>query len=160
MQNIVLDTNSLIMSLSSKNDYRMIWKAFLDGEYMLCVTNEIIEEYMEVLARNINIRVAETIVYTILNRKNVHRLDPHFRFHLIEADQDDNKFVDCAIAANAKYIVTEDHHFNVLKKIEFPKLNVVNIDEFLKILQDIKWYLTEWRMKTGGSEDCLPFFIR
>ena len=136
--NIVLDTNSLIMSLSSKNDYRMIWKAFLDGEYMLCVTNEIIEEYMEVLARNINIRVAETIVYTILNRKNVHRLDPHFRFHLIEADQDDNKFVDCAIAANAKYIVTEDHHFNVLKQIEFPKLNVVNIDEFLKILQDIK----------------------
>ena len=138
MQNIVLDTNSLIMSLSSKNDYRMIWKAFLDGENMLCATNEIIEEYMEVLARNINIRVAETIVYTILNRKNVHRLDPHFRFHLIEADQDDNKFVDCAIAANAKYIVTEDHHFNVLKQIEFPKLNVVNIDEFLKILQDIK----------------------
>ena len=138
MQNIVLVTNSLFMSLSSKNDYRMIWKAFLDGEYMLCVTNEIIEEYMEVLARNINIRVAETIVYTILNRKNVHRLDPHFRFHLIEADQDDNKFVDCAIAANAKYIVTEDHHFNVLKQIEFPKLNVVNIDEFLKILQDIK----------------------
>ena len=153
MQNIVLDTNSLIMSLSSKNDYRMIWKAFLDGEYMLCVTNEIIEEYMEVLARNINIRVAETIVYTILNRKNVHRLDPHFRFHLIEADNDDNKFVDCAIAANAKYIVTEDHHFNVLKKIEFPKLNVINIDEFLRILQDI------WRMKTGGSDDdCLPFF--
>ena len=137
MQNIVLDTNSLIMSLSSKNDYRMIWKAFLVCEYMLCVTNEIIEEYLEVLARNINIRVAETIVYTILNRKNVLRLDPHFRFHLIEADQDDNKFVDCAIAANAKYIVTEDHHFNVLKKIEFPKLNVVNIDEFLKILQDI-----------------------
>ena len=138
MQNIVLDTNSLIMSLSSKNDYRMIWKAFLDGEYMLCVTNEIIEEYLEVLARNINIGVAETIVYTILNRKNVLRLDPHFRFHLIEADKDDNKFVDCAIAANAKYIVTEDHHFNVLKKIEFPKLNVVNIDEFLKILQNIK----------------------
>ena len=138
MQNIVLDTNCLIMSLSSKNDYRMIWKAFLDGEYMLCVTNEIIEEYLEVLTRNINIRVAETIVYTILNRKNVLRLDPHFRFHLIEADKDDNKFVDCAIAANARYIVTEDHHFNVLKNIEFPKLNVVNIDEFLKILQNIK----------------------
>ena len=138
MQNIVLDTNCLIMSLSSKNDYRMIWKAFLDGEYMLCVTNEIIEEYLEVLTRNINIRVAETIVYTILNRKNVLRLDPHFRFHLIEADKDDNKFVDCANAANARYIVTEDHHFNVLKNIEFPKLNVVNIDEFLKILQNIK----------------------
>ena len=37
MQNIVLDTNCLIMSLSSKNDYRMIWKAFLDGEYDLYI---------------------------------------------------------------------------------------------------------------------------
>ena len=43
--------------------------------------------------------------------------DPHYTFALIEADKDDNKFVDCAIAANAKCIVTEDstgfvyHHY-------------------------------------------------
>ena len=33
------------------------------------------------------------------------RKDPHYTFALIEADKDDNKFVDCAIAANAKCIV-------------------------------------------------------
>ena len=54
MQHIVLDTNSLIMSISSRSSYNEIWKSFLRGDYMLCVTNEIIEEYQEVIARNIN----------------------------------------------------------------------------------------------------------
>lgn len=65
------------------------------------------------------------------------RKNPHFSFGLIEADKDDNKFVDCAIAANAKCIVTEDNHFNVLKSISFPKVEVVGIDDF-------KMYLKKW----------------
>jgi len=38
------------------------------------------------------------------------------------------------ISANAKIIVTNDKHFNVLKKIDFPKVNVVDIDAFKDIL--------------------------
>lgn len=134
MQHIVLDTNSLIMAISSRNRYHKVWQAFLHGDYILCITNEIIEEYHEVIARNINRQVAEAIVYVILARNNVKRLAPHYHFHLIEADEDDNKFVDCAIAANARYIVTEDHHFDVLKKIPFPSVAVIGIDDFLKEL--------------------------
>lgn len=129
---IVLDTNCLIMAISSKMRYRIIWKAFLDGKFILCVTNEILEEYVEVIGRNINPSIADLVLYTILTRKNVKRLDPHFRFRLIEADPDDNKFVDCAIVAGAKYIVTEDKHFNVLKTIPFPKLQVTDIDHFFE----------------------------
>ena len=51
--NIVLDTNSLIMSIAPKSPYRKIWNAFLQGDYNLCVSNEIIEEYSEVLARRV-----------------------------------------------------------------------------------------------------------
>jgi len=40
-------------------------------------------------------------------------------------------FVDCAIVANAQYIVTEDRHFKVLETIDFPKVDVVGLDEFL-----------------------------
>ena len=134
MQPIVLDTNSLIMAISSRNRYHKVWQAFLQGDYILCITNEIIEEYHEVIARNINRQVAEAIVYVILTRSNVKRLAPHYHFHLIEADEDDNKFVDCAIAANARYIVTEDRHFDVLKKIPFPSVAVIGIDDFLKEL--------------------------
>lgn len=130
MQSIVLDTNVLVMSISARNVYHKVWQAFLQGDYTLCVSNEILEEYVEVLTRNINVRVAEAVVYAILTRWNVRKLDPHYRFHLIKADEDDNKFVDCAIAGNARYIVTEDHHFDVLKEISFPKVAVISIDDF------------------------------
>ena len=61
--------------------------------------------------------------------------DPHYTFALIEADKDDNKFVDCAIAANAKCIVSEDKHFRVLKNIPFPKVEVLGIEEFSLYLE-------------------------
>lgn len=60
--------------------------------------------------------------------------DSHFSFGLITVDADDNKFVDCAIVANAHFIVTEDKHFNVLKNIEFPHVDVIGIDDFKDIL--------------------------
>ncbi|MBP5502383.1 MAG: PIN domain-containing protein, partial [Bacteroidales bacterium] len=59
-------------------------------------------------------------------------VDPHFRMQLITADPDDNKFVDCAFAAGADYLVSEDRHFDVLRTIPFPKLNLVTLDEFLQ----------------------------
>ena len=133
--NIVLDTNCLIMSIAPKSPYRNIWNAFLRGDYKLCVSNEIIEEYSEVLARNLSPQISEAIIYAILTRPNVIRLDPHFSFGLIDADKDDNKFVDCAIASNAKCIVTEDKHFKVLETMPFPKVEVVGIDAFKSCLE-------------------------
>lgn len=133
--NVVLDTNCLIMAISAQNEYYQVWHDFLEGKYRLCITNEIIEEYSEALARNISPLVSEYIITAILNRKNVKRLSPSYAFHLIEADEDDNKFFDCAIIGNAKYIVTHDHHFNILKQIAFPKVDVITLKEFLEDLQ-------------------------
>ena len=138
MQHIVLDTNSLIMAISSRSHYHEVWQAFLRGDYTLCITNEIIEEYMEVIARNINPRVAEAIIYTVLTRSNVKRFVPHYHFHFIQADVYDNMFVVCAIVANARYIVTEDHHFDVLKSIPFPSVDVIGIDEFVHQLETLR----------------------
>ena len=132
---VVLDTNVLVMSISMHSPYYAIWKRFLTGEYTLCISNEILEEYSEVLARNISFYVSEAIVNTILTRKNVKRFDPHFSFGLIRQDPDDNKFVDCAIVSNADFIVTEDKHFNVLKEITFPKVSILGIDDFLHTLE-------------------------
>ena len=135
MENVVIDTNCLIMAVSSRSNYHKIWQSFLNGKYTLCISNEILEEYAEVISRNISVNVARYVVFTILERKNVSLITPYYNWKLITADPDDNKFVDCAIAANAKFIVTGDHHFNVLKDIPFPSVPVVNIDEFLKELE-------------------------
>ncbi len=74
---------------------------------------------------------------TIENAPNIAFINRYFAFDLIKIDPDDNKFVDCAIAANADFIVTNDRHFDVLKSIPFPIVKVINIDEFMAILNDI-----------------------
>ena len=142
MDNVVIDTNSLIMAISSRSAYHKIWQSFLAGDYYLCVSNEILEEYAEVIARNISVNAARYVVYAIMERKNVKQITPSYKWNLITADPDDNKFVDCAIAANARFIVTEDHLFNMLKEIGFPSVDVINIDDFLK----------EVRLRGDGSE--------
>lgn len=135
--NIVLDTNCLIMAISAQNEYYQVWQDFLDGKYVLCITNDIIEEYSEVIARNISPLVSEFIITAILNRKNIKLISPSYAFHLIDADEDDNKFVDCAIIGNAKYIVTQDHNFNILKQISFPKVDIITLKAFLAELQTL-----------------------
>lgn len=130
---IVLDTNVLLMSISAHSPYFQIWKSFLAGKYVLCVSNDIIEEYAEILEQELSPKVSESIINTLLLRSNVQRCDPHFSFGLIQTDKDDNKFVDCAIVSHAEFIVTEDKHFSVLAKIPFPKVTCINIDEFNQV---------------------------
>lgn len=132
---IVLDTNCLIMSLSPKSKYRDIWTAILYGQITLCVSNDILEEYEEVISRNLGVRIARLVLSIISEASNVKFVDPHFHFWMIEDDVDDNKFTDCAVAANAKYIVSEDHHFNSAKSVKFPKVSVVGIDDFLSVIK-------------------------
>ena len=59
----------------------------------------------------------------------------YFRWQLITADPDDNKFVDCALNAGADYIITNDKHFNILKNIDFPPIKVIDIAAFREILR-------------------------
>ena len=134
MDKIVLDTNCLVISFSRKSPYFKIWEDFFAGRFILCVTNEIIMEYEEILTLKLGHDIAENIVKAILQSQNTKRLDAFFHFGLIQEDPDDNKFVDCAIVANARYVVTEDHHFDVLKSQIFPHVDVIDIDGFVKLL--------------------------
>ena len=132
MNPVVIDTNCLLQIISRHSPYRPIWDAFLEGRYQLCVSNEILEEYQEILEQQITPTVAENIVLLIINQTNPVLVDPHFRMGIITADPDDNKFVDCAFAAGADYLVSEDSHFDVLRRTPFPQLNLVTLDEFLQ----------------------------
>lgn len=125
------------MALSPRSPYTLIWQRLVESSYSLFVSTSILEEYEEVISRNISPKVAKIVLSYLTMLPNVKYQDPHFSFGLIHADPDDNKFVDCAIAANALCIVTEDHHFDVLQRIEFPKVEVIKIDQFLQLLQQI-----------------------
>ena len=105
------------------------------GRYRLCVSNEILSEYEEILSIHASPEVANNVVEAIARHPQTLYRESYYHFHLLsDIDKDDDKFVDCAITANADYIVTEDSHFNHLKHIPFPKLNVLTLDEFNKEL--------------------------
>lgn len=90
------------------------------------------EEYQEIIEQQTTPQIAENIVLLLLNQSNVKFVNPHFRMQVIIADPDDNKFVDCAFAGGADVIVSEDSHFNVLKSLPFPYINVLTLDDFLQ----------------------------
>lgn len=129
----VIDTNCLVMMISFRRKYHKLWQDFLSRRYCIVISNEILEEYAEVIARNIRADVAEYVVNTLLTSDNVVMIDPSYHFHLIKDDEDDNKFVDCAACGNARLIVTNDKHFNVLDKETFPKVFHMDIDDFLEL---------------------------
>jgi putative PIN family toxin of toxin-antitoxin system len=131
---IVFDTNCLLRVLPQKSNYRCLWDSFLRGEFELCYSTEILQEYEEVLSRFYFMKIAESAIGALLKSPNSIQTIPYYKWHLITADPDDNKFVDCALNAGADFIVSNDKHFNVLKKIEFPKINVIDIDTLKEII--------------------------
>ena len=62
MMNIVLDTNCLLMSLSRRSQYYPIWRDFVDGKYTLCISNDILAEYEEILTQKVGPQIASNII--------------------------------------------------------------------------------------------------
>lgn len=131
---IVLDTNVLLVSIPRMSKYRPIFDALLSGRIELSVSNEILSEYLEIIAVKTTPTIANNIAELLMNLPNVELIATYFRWSLITADADDNKFVDCAIAANSDYLVSNDRHFRELERISFPQVNVLTPIEFLDLI--------------------------
>jgi putative PIN family toxin of toxin-antitoxin system len=127
---IVLDTNILLVSVSSRSKYHWIFQKILNGVFDLYVTTEILAEYEEIIASKYNEVVAENVLRALLKLPNVHRQTIYYHWNLISTDPDDNKFADCAVSANAHYLVSNDKHFRVLAKVGFPKIEVLTMEAF------------------------------
>lgn len=131
---VVIDTNVLLMSIPKIYKYRIIFDELIFGKYDLLITEDIFFEYKEIIGKKTTGKIAQNLGDFLVQQNNVQFVKVYFKWRLIVDDYDDNKFVDCAIAGNAKYIVSNDHHFNILKQVRFPAIEVVSIDDFLKIL--------------------------
>ena len=131
---IVLDTNCLVVCLSVTSPYYCLWKAFRDMQITVCYTTDIINEYSEILERFYHQQFVNDVINELLLSPNVVKTGNYYKWNLIAADPDDNKFVDCAFNAGADYIVTNDRHFNVLKSIDFPPIKVIDIETFKNML--------------------------
>lgn len=122
-------------SIASRSEYFIVWRGLHEGKYILCVSNEILSEYEEIIAAKTNPSVAKHVVDALVDSDYVEFVDPQFKLGQVTQDPDDNKFVDCAFAANASFIVSQDHHFDILLSLDFPKIPVLKLQEFVSLLK-------------------------
>jgi len=131
MHKVVIDTNVFISSFFSGIPRKIInqWK---DGNIILCLSQEIIEEYLDVLNR-----------LGLKDKNEIQELTKLFaegynsvfsaktpNIEIVEDDPDDNKFIECAVALDCKIIVSIDKHLKNIKK--YIDIKIVSPKEFIE----------------------------
>lgn len=126
----VIDTNVLVSALSSRSMFHQLIKWILDGSIDMYVTDEIMLEYEEILKVKYSPTTADNFLKALKELPNVYYVNVFYKWQLLK-DMDDNKFVDCYVAANAHCIVSNDSDYKVLKTLAFPKVAVISIEDFI-----------------------------
>jgi len=114
---VVIDTNIFISSFFGGIPKEIIdlWK---NGKVILCLSQNIVEEYLGVLNR-----------LGLQDKKEIHKLTKLFaegynslyaaktpKIMIVEDDPDDNKFIECAVELDSKIIISGDKHLRKIKK--------------------------------------------
>ncbi|HRK79829.1 MAG TPA: putative toxin-antitoxin system toxin component, PIN family [Saprospiraceae bacterium] len=131
---VVIDTNIIVRSISGKSLASFVFDALLKQEFILCLSTEILLEYEEKLSQIYDQETAELVMSVLLMLPNVEKVNIYFDFRLIAPDADDDKFINCMVSANADYLVSDDRHFRVLSRIQFPKIECLTYEDFKRIL--------------------------
>ena len=138
MIKIVLDTNVIISGLGWEGNPRKIVNFWKTGKIILCISAKVLNEYIEVLERNIiPANDYKWFIRLIEEKKNIEIVKPKKHFNVVKEDPDDNIFLDCGIESNVKYIITGDEHLLKLKK--FDSIKIVSPVKFLKIARGLKF---------------------
>jgi putative PIN family toxin of toxin-antitoxin system len=115
---VCLDTNTVVQALAEGHSFHPILDAWIAGQVTWAVSTAVLLEYEEVLTRLSGPsrwrKLARLMDLAELTSGNVLRVTPSFHFQIITTDPDDNIFTDCAVTADADYLITEDQHFAVL----------------------------------------------
>ena len=112
---VCIDTNTLLQAAKHGHPFAPLLQAWVGGRLVWAVSNDILLEYQEVLTRQSGAarwqQLGRILDLAELTTGNLLRVSPSFHFHVVTADADDNIFTDCAIAAGADWLITEDAHF-------------------------------------------------
>ena len=138
---VVIDTNVALGMFNVQHANHAIFLAWAANRFAWAVSTEILLEYEEVIARQSGAsraaRTFQMIDAVAAWRSNLRHITPHFRWRLITADPDDDKFADCAIAAEAEWIVTEDGHFEVLRNARHKPQPIAPREFIARFLTDV-----------------------
>jgi hypothetical protein len=134
---VVVDTNVFVSSFFGGNPRKVmdLWKT---GEFTLCLSKPIVGEYVKVLRRLglQNERELDELLgvfargFHILFTANTPEL------HVVKEDPDDDKFIECAVALKAEYVISGDRRLTAVE--EYMGIKIVSPKEFLSRYIELK----------------------
>ena len=133
---IVIDTNVVISGLISPSGTpAQIIDLWILNEFTVCLSTEIMEEYLSVLLRPKFQRMGTSkerygLISELVKLENTMMVKPDFQLDIVIEDPDDNIFLECALEAKAEIIISGDDH--LLNLGEFQGIYIFRPIEFLQ----------------------------
>ncbi len=128
---VVIDTNVFVSSFFGGNPRKIIdlWKK---GKISLCVSKNILDEYIEVLQR-IGLgdgREVEELLSLFAKGFNILFTTKTPKIKAVKDDPDDDKFIECAVRLKAEVIITGDKALKAMN--EYMGIKILTPQQFLK----------------------------
>jgi putative PIN family toxin of toxin-antitoxin system len=128
---VVIDTNVFVSSFFGGNPRRIVdlWR---DGKITLCLSRDILDEYIDVLQR-VGLKEEEEIeelLSLFAKGFNILFTTKTPKISAVKGDPADDKFIECAVALKAEVIITGD---KILKAIsEYMGIRILTPQQFLR----------------------------
>lgn len=131
---VIVDTNVFVSAAILKGksaDLMAYWK---EDKFIWLFSTDIFDEYFEVIARSKFGQEEKDIreLADLLTEKAI-AIDCKFKLNIVKDDPDDNKFLECAVAGEADYIVSGDQHLLNLR--EYKNIPILTLRELLKKIE-------------------------
>jgi putative PIN family toxin of toxin-antitoxin system len=132
MQKIVIDTNVFVSALIQRSyPYFIVRELFSNNDIELCISDELLEEYYDVLNREkfSNYQDFSAKAQTLLAdiQKRAIKYFPAGKLKIIN-DIDDNKLLELAETSNANFLITGNTNDFTMK--EYKETKIVTPKEF------------------------------
>ena len=128
---VVIDTNVFVSSFFGGNPRKVIdfWKK---GKIILCLSKDILDEYIDVLQR-VELKdenEIEELLSLFARGLNILFTTKTPQIRAVKDDPEDDKFIECAVALKAEVVIIGD---KTLKTIgEYMGIKIVNPLQFLR----------------------------
>lgn len=132
MPRVTADTNILVSGLVYRRGkpYDLLRMA-LDGTINLTVSQHILDEMADVLARKFYATPEEIAEATLIVRDAARVVTPAVQLDVIREDPADNRILECAVAAGSDYIVTGDK--DLLRLGTYDSIKILTVSDFLNV---------------------------
>ncbi|MBI3616987.1 MAG: putative toxin-antitoxin system toxin component, PIN family [Candidatus Omnitrophica bacterium] len=129
---VVVDTNVFVSGVLWKGNSSILWESWKAGKFTLLFSPAIFDEYFEVIARpRFNQQESDIRHLAEVLTERAAAVVPRIKIDVCKEDPDDNKFIECAVAGGADFIVSGDQH--LLRLREYQGIKIVTVAEFLQL---------------------------